>query len=85
MLKWPQHLLHNKVFEISGKFNSILEECLNDGKAENHKIMSIEVDPADFDFAGNLTLAGMKVFWKGVDKAMQCFDVNDITLNPRKN
>ena len=33
--------------------------------------MSIEVQTGDFDPMGNLSLAGMKTFWKEVDRAMK--------------
>ena len=86
MLKRPKFLLeNNKVYSLRGKFNAIVEERLNDGNAENHKIMSIDIQPADYDLAGNLMLAGMRTFWTEGDRAMKRFDENTITLNPREN
>ena len=73
-----------EIFNLRGKFNSILEERLLDGNADNHHIMSIVVSPEHFDFSGTLTDAGKAGFWLEVDKAMHHFDIGEIKLQPRK-
>ena len=85
MLKCPSYLNNgsNLTFSLRGKFNSILQERLLDGKDDNHRIMSIDIQPDEFDLQGNLTSAGKAEFWKEVNRAMRKFDNNDITLNPR--
>ena len=72
------------VFGLRGKFNSQLEECLSEGEANTHRIMSIEVRPEEFDRQGNLTLAGKEIFWKEVNRAMRKLDNDVISLFPRK-
>ena len=57
---------------------------LHDGKCENHYIMSIEVYPNDFDLTSNLTSAGKATFWTEVNKGIERFDKNEISLRPRK-
>ena len=66
------------------KFNSILEECLQDGLAENHYIMSIVVNLNEFDMTGCLTSTSKVDFWQEVNKALTRFDAGDISLKPRK-
>ena len=83
MVKQPK--LSNHLFTLRGKFNAILEERLTDGNAENHYIMSIEVDHNEFDLVGNLTQSGSTQFWHEVNRAMQKFDADNITLQLRKN
>ena len=70
-------------FGLRGKFNSILEERLLDGKDDQHFIMSIEVDPSRFDHWGNLSTHGTNIFWNEVDRAMEKFDKDKIKLKPR--
>ena len=82
MLKCPKSI-KSPIFGLRGKFNSILEERLLDGNAENHYIMPIEVVSNEFDLQGNLTSLGKESFWKEVDKAMRKFDANEIKLRPR--
>ena len=72
------------IFALRDKFNSILEERLHDGKCENHYIMSIEVNPNDFDLTGNLTSAEKATLWTEVNKGIERFDKNEISLQPRK-
>ena len=85
MLKRPMiestHLILNS-FHLRGKFNSILEESLQDGKCDCHKIMNVEVELSDFDNLGNLLSAGQTHFWKEIDKALKKFDASDIKLRP---
>ena len=83
MLKRPVELT-KQVFTLRGKFNTILEECLHDGKKDDHLIMSIEVQTQDFDVSGGLTRAGQAIFWKEVIKAMEKLDTDKISLKPRK-
>ena len=84
MLRRPLNLSATGVFQLHGKFNSILEDRLLYGNVANHYIMSIEVMTQDFDLSGNLTSAGKASFWLEVIRAMEKFDNNDITLHPRK-
>ena len=86
MLKRPVNQLKEnaELFGLRGKFNSILEDRLLDGNAENHHIMSIEVAANHFDLAGNLTDKGKEEFWIEVDKAIKKFDRGEIPLRPRK-
>ena len=51
MLKRPSYLTSNpqSTFSFHGKFNSILEECLFDGREDRHHIMSIEVRLDEFN------------------------------------
>ena len=80
MTKCPLNLVGGYVFSFRGRFNSILEERLLDGNAENHYIMSIEVEPNDFDIGGNFTSPGAATFWCEVSKAVQKLDAGEITL-----
>ena len=85
MLKRPGTVdseFNKTVFENRGKFNSVLEELLLDSR--DHRIMSIEVNPLGFNNWGDLTSQGMTDFWKEVDRGLQKFDTNEITINPRK-
>ena len=74
----------HSAFQLCGKFNSILEECLLDGDADNHCIISIEVEMHDFDLTGNLLSAGKVTFWKEINRGMTKLDNKEITLKPRK-
>ena len=67
-------------FGLRGKFNSILEECLLDGRSDEHHIMSIIVQPDHFNNAENLTDTGKQEFWKEVNKAIKKFNLSEITL-----
>ena len=42
------------------------------------------MDVQDFDLTGNLTIAGRTMFWKEVNKSLEKFDRDEITLRPRK-
>ena len=87
MLKWPKQEFSvevHRAISLRGKFNSILEERLLNAKGSHH-IMSILVDMKEFDMWGDLTTNGKYDFWREVDRAMKKFDLNEITLNPRKN
>ena len=84
MLKRPKYFAADLVFSLRGKFNTILEERLNDGVADNHRIMSIEVNEEDFDYSGGLNSDGQKTFWREIDNAIKKFNVNTISLLPRK-
>ena len=65
---------------LRGKFNSILEERLFDGKQDVHRIMSIDARPEEFDIMGNLTSAGKESFWMEVIRGFKKFDKNEISL-----
>ena len=80
MTKRPQNLVGGCIFSFRGRFNSILEERLLDRNAENHFIMSIEVEPNDFDIGGNFMSPGAATFWREVSKAVQKLDAGEITL-----
>ena len=80
MTKRPQNLVGGCIFSFRGRFNSILEERLLNRNAENHFIMSIEVEPNDFDIGGNFTSPGAATFWREVSKAVQKLDAGEITL-----
>ena len=73
------------MFYLRGKFNSILEERLHDGKPGAHRIMSIKVDTSGYDNLGNLSSDGKTHFWKEVDRALKRFDSGEIKLKPRKS
>ena len=77
MLRRPENI-NKKVFELRGKFNSILEERLFDGKENVHRIMSIEVD------TGELTSIGKADFWREVNRGIEKFDKKEIMLKLRK-
>ena len=94
MLKRPA-ITHNKDFTetsspslaayaLRGKFNSILEERLFDGKDNCHRIMSIDVQASEFDRSGSLTSAGKEEFWEEVNRGMKKLDKGKISLLPRK-
>ena len=70
------------IFSLQGKFNSIMEERLADGCNDHHRILSIEVDCREFTVDGDLTPAGVKSFWKEVDRGLMKFDLDQITLKP---
>ena len=82
-LKRPQSM-GNALFNLRGKFNSILEERLMDGNASNHYIISIEVDTQEFHITGDLTDHGKEQFWKEINKGISRFEANAITLKPRQ-
>ena len=84
MLKHPTSM-RKGVFNLCGKFNSILEERLLDGNLAAHCIMSIEVPPEEFYFAGNLTSNGKATFWREVNQGLKKFHTGEITLHPRTN
>ena len=71
-------------FHLRGKFNSVLEECLHDGKDDVHKIMSIDVPHTSFDSLDKLSSLGQSEFWIKVNKALKRFELNKIKLRPRK-
>ena len=75
----------DSAFGLRGKFNSILEEQLLDGRADEHHIMSIVVQSDHLNNAGNLTEAGKAVFWNEVYKAVRKFDLGEITLKLRNS
>ena len=84
MIKRSKPLADNEqsLFNLRGKFNSILEERIADGKPHHHKIMSIEMRSDEFDRQGNLTSAGKSDFWREVDRAITKFNAGRITLLP---
>ena len=84
MMKRPQNTEFQHLFSMKGKFNSILEERLLDGKADNHFIISTEVDLKEFNCSGGLSSAGMTSFWNEINKGMKKFDNDDIMLKPRQ-
>ena len=84
MLKHLNNLIEGNVFNFRGKFNSILEDSLLDGKAANHYIMSIDVPFDEFDVTGNLLLSGKHTFWHEVTTALEKFDNKSIGLRPHK-
>ena len=94
MLKRPDNLKHSvysdqaspsqAAYALRGKFNSILEECLFDGKADRHQIMSIELNPQGFDLTGCPTSLGFETFWTEVFRGFTKFDKDEIKLRPRK-
>ena len=86
MMKRPKNLntKFDNLFAMRSKFNSILEERLLDGKAENHFIMSIEVDLNQFNISGGLTSSGMTHFWEEVNLGIKRFDEDEITLRPHR-
>ena len=82
MVKRPK--LSNHLYSLRSKFNVILEDRLQDGNADNHFIMSIDVNLNEFDLTGGLTKSGCKQFWHEVNQGMKKFTENDITLMPRQ-
>ena len=95
MLKRPDSLKHSNslidnpspsqaAFMLRGKFNSILEERLFDGKPDAHRIMSIEIGADSFDLVGNPTSIGFEAFLNEVLRRFKKFDANEIKLHPRK-
>ena len=82
MLKRDLTSVPNLPFALRSKFNNILEDCLMDGKWEDHHIISIEVDPVQYDRQGFLSSSGKEDFWREIDKGMKRFDSGDITLRP---
>ena len=74
MLKCPNNLIEGNVFSFRGKFNSVLEDRLLNGKAANHYIMSIDVPFDEFDVTGNLLLSGKHIIWHEVTTAPEKFD-----------
>ena len=86
MLKHPVQSLDDnleKVFSLRGKFNSILEERLLDGDADNHHIISIDVPVSGYDLTSKITLTGAHDFWLEMNKGIKRFDYDDILLKPR--
>ena len=85
MIKRPKLELSSsqELCALRGKFNSLLEERLNEDGKGRHFIMSIEVKPNEFDLLGYLSGAGKINFWKECDRAMKKFDSEEISLKPR--
>ena len=85
MLKRPQPVGGSTLnpFMLRGKFNSILEEQIQDGNG-NHRIMSIDMQLSEYDNLGTLTAFEKSEFWKEIDRAMKKFDLYEIKLLPRK-
>ena len=67
MLKHPQGGFNQEVTALRGKFNSILEERLFNGKDDKHCIMSIDIHQEDFDLIGNLSSNGKHDFWHEIN------------------
>ena len=76
---------YNELFNLCGKFNSILEERILEDGQDMHHIMSIDVPEMEFNFAGHLTSHGKTIFWNEVNRGLMKFYLGDITLNPRKS
>ena len=85
MLKRPPRNHSEDISALRGKFNSILEERLQEDNSKDHHIMSIQIPLDEFDLLGNLTSTGKITFWKEVDRAMQCFHADEIKLKPCAN
>ena len=81
MLKRPKNIV-SLAFALRGKFNTILKERLADGYEDRHRIMSIEVQPEDFNVSSHLTIQGMHTFWTEVFKAIEKLDEDKILLKP---
>ena len=77
---------NQSVMQIRSKFNSILEERLLDSNANNHYIISIDINLQEFHASGDLTQEGMAQFWVELNKGLQHFeDLNDnVSLRPRQ-
>ena len=73
-----------RTFALRGKFNSILEERLQDGNTDNHFIISIDVPLHTFDLSGGLTITGKTHFWQEIMAGLEKFCLNKISLRPRK-
>ena len=70
MIKRPKSgsvVFNNNIYQLREKFNSILEDRLMDGEAENHYLISIDVSESKFDITGNLSSAGKAEFWSEKD------------------
>ena len=67
MIKRPKNLTTESMISVQSKFNSILEERLFDGNANNHYLISIDVDLGEFHPDGGLTCTGMELFWKDLN------------------
>ena len=85
MPKRPSTILISgtEFFSLRGKFNSILKECLLDGNAADHYIISIDIDSSEYDLTGEMTSAGKANFWKEINKGIKKFDDGEISLRPR--
>ena len=84
MLKRPSAETGHQVFSLRGKFNSVLEEQLLNGKDSRHRIMSINIRADEFNLQGNLTSSGKFDFWHEIDKAMKKYVAGAIKLLPHK-
>ena len=73
----------DELFQLRGKFNSILEERIFEDGGDCHKIMSIDVPTSEFDLAGSLLPHGKEIFWKEVSNAMEKFALGKIKLLAR--
>ena len=87
ILKRPPCQLENpleRFFMLRGKFNSILEERLLDGDAQQHHIISTDVDPVGYDLTGKLNTSGAADFWFEIAQGLRRFDLNEIKLRLRQ-
>ena len=76
-------VFNNSIYQLRGKFNSILEDTLMDGEAENHYLISIDVSESKFDITGNRRSAGKAEFWSEISKGLEKFDNDKISLRLR--
>ena len=72
-----------EAFSFTGRFNTLLEQCLLDGNSDNHHIISIDAPLSEFDLCGNLKENGQRSFWREIDWGLKRFMANDIKLKPR--
>ena len=72
------------IFANRGRFNSIIEERLFDGKETSHFIISIEIPQDEFTLTGDLSSTGKASFWKEMNEGLKKFDKQEITLKPRQ-
>ena len=74
---------YNNTVNLRKKFNTALEDAITG--ANNPRIIhtsSILQLSQDFDFTGELTDAGKKIFWQHIDDQ---FDIGKINLQPQSH
>ena len=83
MLKRDDSSRNKKVYALSSKFNTILEEVIAGDKRSHYLKVAVDLSSTNFDRWGNITSAGKIEFWKFVDETMKKFNRGITDLKPR--
>ena len=86
ILRRPQDVVPEKLYNMRNKFNNILEAVLFQKKGYvKHYILSIEVDSDEFIHSGFLSNDGKNKFRREVNSYIEKFERREINLKPKGN